>query len=329
VALFAWKTTQVAAITSGGSPSAGDQEITISGIGTPLAVIIEVTRALTSGTGADHAILSAGAADGTNEFNLGNRDRDNFAGSDTGKMSGSDGCIIIVNATGNTIDGQASWAAWITDGVRINWSNFPAGAYLLNVTFIYGTLAQVNVMNIVTAGVQDQEDQFSGLGYDPNLALFWWYRNSAGQSPSAGNNDSYFHHGMAVDAGDQPGQGPTEQVTWNQASRDNRLASGWGMSVRDDCVLEDITQSAAGGSTFGTRLELTTWQTGSGGIGLTTVNGTLVFNCIAVVANTGKNRRTVKMVDLDTATTGTGTNKKITTGWKPKLARVVGTSISV
>lgn len=329
MALFAWKTIQVAAITSGGSPGAGDQEVTIPGIGTPLAVIIEVTRALTAGTGADHAVVSVGAADDTNQFNLGNRDRDNFSGSDAGKRGGSDGCIIVVNATANTIDGRATRASFITDGVRLNWSDFPAGAYLLNVTFIYGTVGQVKVRNLVTAGVLNQIDEFSGLGFDPNLALFWWYRIDAGQSPSGASNDSYFHHGMAVDAGDQPGAGPTEQACYSQASRDNRLTSGWGMGARDDCVLQDVTQSSTGSATYGTRLELNSWQTGTGGIKLKTVNGTQVFNMIAVLASTGKNRRTVKLVDLDTGTTGTGTNKKVTTGWKPKLVRTLGTTLSI
>jgi len=318
---FAWKTVQVAAITSGGPT----QDITISGIGTPIAVIIECSIVTTQGTGVPHWIFSAGAADGSNEFNLSGRSKDAGSSSSTGRIAGADGLVLIINNSANTIDGQAHWAAWITDGVRISWDNFPSSAYLLTVTLIYGTATQAKVMAGVTDGVQNQTDALSGAGFDPNVAMFWYNALDITASPSAAQASDMLSFGIACD-----NAGTVEQGSFTSANRDAKtIGRGVSQSIRNDCVAQVILQSSSGVPTYGTRLELVDFVTGSGGVNVKTVNGTTVFSMIVLLLDVGKARRCVKVVDLDTATTGSSGASKTITGssgtetWKPRLIRAI------
>lgn len=325
MALFAWKTVQVAAITSGGPT----QDITISGIGTPIAVVIEASRVLTVGTGVDHGILSFGASDGTTHLVGSVRHRDAQSTSDTGRMAWGAGLVLIMNPTANTVDGQAEFDSFITDGVRINWVDFPASAYILTVTLIYGTLAQATVVNAITSGVEDDIEPISGLGYDPTIALFWWWKLGFAD-PKASANSAFLHHGWAVN-----NEGTVQQLTVGLSERDALLFGyGWGFSARDDAVLQDITQSGNGSVTLGTRLQVEDFFTGSGGVNVKTVNGTVSFNCLVLFLNTGKNRVTSSLSSFDSDNIGSsGSTKKITASsasgtWKPKLAHAIGTNLS-
>lgn len=328
MAQFAWKSVQVAAITSGGSPGAGDQDITISGIGTPVAVVIEASRVTTAGTGVDHGILSCGASDGTNQLVGSVRHEDAQTTLDTGRYAWSAGLVLIMNSGTNSIDGKAVFSQWITDGVRINWTDFPAGAYLLTVTLIYGVKAQAKVVHFTTGGVQDEEEPISGVGFDPVIALFWWWRLAL-TDPEGSADNAFLHHGVAVD-----NEGTVEQWTAGLSDRDARgVAHGWGLGARDDAVLQDITQSNAGAVTFGTRLRVTNFVTGSGGVNVITENGVVAFDGLVLFLATGGNRVSAKLQSFDSDTSGSsGSTKKLVAQsasgtWTPKLVRTVGTNL--
>lgn len=324
MAQFAWKSVQQAAITAGGP----DQDFTISGIGTPVAVIIECSRVTTAGTGVDHGILSCGASDGTTQLVGSVRHEDALGTLDTGRFAWSAGLVLIMDSAANTIDGQAHFKEWITDGVRITWDNFPAGAYLLTVTLIYGTHAEAKLVNLITSGIENEIDTISGVGFDPVIAMFWYFRLGFAD-PEASADNAFLHHGVAVD-----NEGTVEQWTVGLSDRDARgLGHGWGFGARDDAVLQDVTQNASGGVTFGTRLQVEDFVVGSGGVNVMTVAGVVSFNCMVLLLKTGGNRVSAKLVDVDSATTGTAGNKKIpatspTGSWQPKLVRAVGTNLS-
>ncbi len=325
MAQFAWKTKHEAAITSGGP----DQDITISGIGTPVAVIVECSRATTAGTGVDHGILSLGACDGVDSLVGSVRHEDAVATTDTGRMAWLNGLILIMVSGSNAIDGQAHFKEWITDGVRITWDDLPAGAYILTFTFIYGTLAEAKVVHAITSGIEDQEEAISGVGFDPVIALFWWFR-LAFADPEFVADNVFLHHGVAVD-----NEATTEQWTGGLSDRDARtLSHGWGFGARDDAVLQDITQTNAGAVTFGTRLTVLNFVTGSGGVNVKTVNGALAFNCLVLFLKTGGNRVTAKLQAFDADTAGSvGATKLLAASspsgsWTPKLVRAVGTNLS-
>lgn len=323
--LFGWKSKQTALITGGGP----DQDITISGIGTPIAVVCELSRVTVAGTGVDHEILSCGIADGTTQICGGVRGRDAQTTLDTGRMAWSAGLAVVVNPTANTVDGSLIWKQWITDGVRITVTDFPAGAYLATFTFIYGTRANAKVINFITDGVQDQTDTIGGAGFDPTVALLWHYRIAAAD-PAAASDSLFMHHGIAVN-----NEGTIEQWSVDVSDRDARSTGhGWGYGIRDDVILQDVTQNSSGTPTFGGRLQVMSFATGTGGITAKTLDSAISFNGMLLLLDTGQNRVTAKIADIDSATSGSsGSVKKITGSsasglWKPKLVRVVGTNIS-
>ncbi len=41
----------------------------------------------------------------------------------------TDECVMILQPGGSTVDGEADFASFITNGVRINWGNAPAAAF--------------------------------------------------------------------------------------------------------------------------------------------------------------------------------------------------------
>jgi len=244
-------------------------------------------------------------------------------------MAWSNGLAVVVNPTANTVDGSLIWKQWITDGVRITVTDFPAGAYLATFTFIYGTRAHAKAVNFITAGVQDQVDTIGGAGFDPTVALFWYYRLGLAD-PAAASDNLFLHHGIAVN-----NEGTIEQWSVDISDRDARaLGHGWGYGIRDDSVVQDVTQNSSGASTFGARLQVMSFSTGTGGITIKTLDAALAFNGILLLLDTGQNRVTAKLADIDSATSGSSGSVKKVLGssasglWKPKLVRAVGTNIA-
>ena len=120
--------------------STGTQDFTISGFGasgTVKAAMFSISAGTTAGTEVAHAVLSFGFTDGTNDRCTAMLSRDALATSDTYHRWFSDACIAILATADGTVDGEAAFDSFITNGVRINWGNAPSAAFLMNVT-LYG-----------------------------------------------------------------------------------------------------------------------------------------------------------------------------------------------
>lgn len=129
------KVTRVAANTS-----TGDQDIRISGLTeTPNAVVITWTLAIADNTVANDLGFGIGAATATTErWSLCVWADDAAATTASRRDIQNDQLITIRNAAGG-LDAEADFVSFLSDagsgaGVRINWSNAPAAAYLLTVT---------------------------------------------------------------------------------------------------------------------------------------------------------------------------------------------------
>ena len=120
--------------------STGTQDFTVSGFGTPKAAMFILTSAVTDGTEAAHAYLSVGATDGTRQWCIHTNAEDAQTTTDHAVDHTNSACVEFTNVGDSaTIDGSASFSAWITDGVRINWDNAPGTAYLLTVVLFGGS----------------------------------------------------------------------------------------------------------------------------------------------------------------------------------------------
>lgn len=150
--------------------STGTQDITISGFGTPKAALFVVTRGVTDETLAAHAIIGWGVADGTNQRAFTAKHEDNQGTTDADCRCMTDECIAI-NDVDNTIDGEANFDSFITDGVRINWGNAPAAGYLLTV-ILFGGDIQVNVRDITTTATLGATTSDTTCGFEPDVIFF-------------------------------------------------------------------------------------------------------------------------------------------------------------
>jgi hypothetical protein len=77
---------------------------------------------------------------------------------------------MILNWIGSS-DGEASFVQWIVNGVRINWGNAPAGAYLVTATFFAGSDVTAKAGTFTASSVQDGSVDVNGVGFEPNLTF--------------------------------------------------------------------------------------------------------------------------------------------------------------
>lgn len=157
------RTTRVAAITAGGPT----QDVTISGFGTPTAVVVRYVKATADDTVVGNAAMGGGIYDGTSPVCC-------FSHSITGGASASNGrgndfsgsWFIRSFASGGADDARAS-VAFITDGVRLTWDLLPPAGWLMTFTFITGTDAEYCAHVDNAAGDVD----VTAAGFQPNFIL--------------------------------------------------------------------------------------------------------------------------------------------------------------
>lgn len=149
--------------------STGNQDITISGVGTPKLAIFEITKATADGTAVNDAVFGMGATDGTRQFSWCTFSQNAQAVSIDKNRGVTDQCVLINDAAGN-VDGEAAFVSWITDGVRINWGDAPAGAYFLTVTLIGGSDFEAYT-NAVNLGTSTSAQTFGSVGFEANAVI--------------------------------------------------------------------------------------------------------------------------------------------------------------
>ncbi len=159
---------RAAAITSGTT-----QDFTIAGIGAASEIKgarFYVSRATVDDTGADHAVLSRGATDGTRSRCVSVVMEDGQNPSDTSRRGATDEVIQILALDGS-IDGEANFDSFITDGVRINWGNLPAAAYLVTCVLFVGDVT-IRVDDFTTNATENSTTVVSSLSERPEAIFF-------------------------------------------------------------------------------------------------------------------------------------------------------------
>jgi len=162
------RTTRVALNTS-----TGNQDITISGLGAASeikAAMFIVTEATVDATDTNEARYSLGITDGSTHRVVSAQSQHSSGSTDTDSRSATDEVIQILTTTG-TIDMEANFVTFITDGVRINIGN--AGtAKLCTVVLWAGTDVSAEVHEFSTnATVGGTTTVTAGFEFDHMIAL--------------------------------------------------------------------------------------------------------------------------------------------------------------
>lgn len=198
--------------------STGNQDITTTDLGglTPKAAFFTVTHATVDGTATDHAIIGIGAATATDERWSCSVGSENAQGTtDTDRRGATDECIIKLLAGSASVDGEADFVSFITNGVRINWGNAPASGFLLTVTLYAGTDLSAKA-GISSLSTQDNTTDVNTVGFEPDVVFFGTHNTLINDS---GYTLAMLSYGVATN------KNPVVQSSWVWASN-NGQASG-------------------------------------------------------------------------------------------------------
>jgi hypothetical protein len=129
----------------------GTFDITIPGMGTPKLALFILTRGTVDGTAANSAMMSLGAADGTNQWSAAMMSGTGGNATSVASRGMTDQAVTIIN--GVVLQGEASFDSWITDGVRLNFTDTFTEAVLLTVVFFGGAdfNGEAGAINLGTA----------------------------------------------------------------------------------------------------------------------------------------------------------------------------------
>ena len=153
---------------SGAAPIiSGTQDLTVSGIGTPTAAILYTSYS--TGGAANNLAFSIGFTDGSTHRVSSIVSRHNQATSETYKRGATDEVCMVIAPNGGGINGEAAFSSWITDGIRINWTNPPNTGKLVHAILFYGSDVEVAIGEYTGHATSGSTTTVSGLAFQPEL----------------------------------------------------------------------------------------------------------------------------------------------------------------
>lgn len=161
----------VVVVQQGARTTAGTQDFTDSGFGTPKGAMCIVGYGSTNGTAVSHAGLSVGFTDGTRQHALSVRSKNGVTTTVTGRRADTTDLLVLADPDGTVIL-RVQFSAWITDGMRVNYSVAPGTAYQVACTLFGGagvTSAYVNT--ITTPATVDLSTTVSSVGFQPDVVI--------------------------------------------------------------------------------------------------------------------------------------------------------------
>lgn len=169
----------VAVVQAAARTSTGTQDFTKAGLGTPKAAIFILSQATVNGTPANNVVLSWGFTDGT-RHRVANASAQHGVGtSNTFNRVMDDQVIAAITPADGSVDGEAAFSAWITNGVRINWAaNAPGSAWLITCILFAGTDLSVYVSDVNMDGAENSTVDVTDPGFEPDqvFAMFQGFR---------------------------------------------------------------------------------------------------------------------------------------------------------
>lgn len=189
----------VAVARVGCNTSTGTQDITTTDLGglTPKAAILIVSTGITDGSVVNHASLSVGATDGTNQWATTTLARNGQTTSDTWSRAATTRLLTQLSTSSGNLVADAAFDSFISEGIRINWTDASPNAYLLTVIFFAGTDLSV-LAGTVDAVTPDQTETTVTTTFEPDTVFFagvgltsFGNTSTAGMYPQFGfaNND--------------------------------------------------------------------------------------------------------------------------------------------
>lgn len=153
----------------------GTQDFTHGESWTPKVAIFQWNRANTStDTFQEHCSYGKGFTDGTNERCVAIASEDNQARSDTARIQRNDAVICALSPTGTvtSVDAVASFSSWLSNGIRINWTDAPSAQFYVSVLLLGGNdITNTEVGTIMTTSTTGDKS-ITSLSWQPDYGMF-------------------------------------------------------------------------------------------------------------------------------------------------------------
>jgi len=317
---FDFQTYQVAATTVGTPPV--NQDLSISGIGTPKGMVIEISGATTNNGVTNHARWGFGVTDGSTTdqgFAWSTRSEHGQTTSDSGCRRSADTVVQFSLSASNSADGIAHWDSWITDGARIVWDDLPATGVMMNVTFFYGDDFDIDAHTFAGSTTDGGTASFSGVTWKPRMMLVYGGQGSYPVTPSSVNSGRG-HVGVACEDTD----GTITQGSLNFWDRDNRGTTQVAQIMRDDAVQQQIQITGGGALAFTTLQAVDSFN--DDGYTMSTNGGTAGMETVVLLFRLPNNMRcAVRDISTELETSATGI-KSIEPGFEVGTLKVLASS---
>lgn len=218
--------------------SIGDpQNLTISGIGTPVAAEIFISSAVTNAIDTAHCMLGYGMIAGSSQACIVIACENGVNTSNSWTKCVNNAAVVTINPNTGVIDGVAT-ASLVTDGVQLTVQDLFPAAYIVTVVFYVGDF----LCNVVTFDTDVDTNVQMGSGYRPDLirgistdgslhGAFTAYASTAGQAIAN------FSVGIVARNWDGSGE---KQYSFGFYSED-AIASGTGSSLYNGVYLHNST----------------------------------------------------------------------------------------
>lgn len=280
------------------------ETFTKSGLGTPKAAKFIISASFSNAGSQANAILGMGLADGARQFcAMGTSETGIISGSDSYRRISNTSCIGTLKATDGTLDQDADWSAWVTDGVEILWTTLnldQAGVIpIMTVILFVGTDLNARVDTFTTfAGDEVSVTVTPGFPVDDVIVLTC---GSTTAFDTTGN-------GLKLSVGfvDNAGGGVVNHAALNMLSTDNVSTT----DVRNRISTDSAAAQPGGGPQFSLlNFTATTFDALTMGLG-----GACIAAYLALGFN-GKAKHWVGVVDSPTV----AGNRSVTApGFKPQ-----------
>lgn len=314
-----WRTVQVLCPTTGTLPVQQTITVAAPSIGTPKAVLIIISSATAADTVIDGCRMGYGFTDGITQRGMSAFAQDADASPSSGMRDDNATLIQMVNGNATTLNGEARWTGWVTDGMTIEWDDLPNATFVLTCVFFYGTGFQAFVADFTSSGTQDVEAFIAGCPFAPNAVL----NLSTDGAFTADHAQNSARIGLGLACRDR--DGTTYQVGHDIFERNApTIVTNGAHDIRDDSVHHRIFTSAAGLLTDGPRLQATSWT--ADGIGYTLRGSAGAIAGPFMLMNFGNARQWAGIPTMDT--TAVATVSVTAPGFTPIALMCVATDLN-
>jgi hypothetical protein len=144
-------------------------------------------------------MVSIGAAIGTTErWVAATSDEHNLATTNSFRRMATDEVVMVLDPADGTVEGEADFSAWVTNGITINWGVALGSAYLLTVIFFAGDDVSAHADSVLSMGGPTID--ITAPGFEPDVVFFVSTRGAVNDTP--GVNFGYTFGVCANDGSD-------------------------------------------------------------------------------------------------------------------------------